>query len=402
MMYKQKKISVVVPVYNQKENYLDECVSSICNQTYKNLEIILVDDGSAISYSKMCDAYCLKDNRIKVIHKENGGTASARRVGVQAASGDYISFIDSDDWIDPDLYDKVTALLDENEADMVSYGYYRNYENGMCTRVSNYNKILYCERKNFEKEIFPYFIKENDFFKTELPYIGWCYLYKVDLAHVVAQGINDEIKTNDDYLFLLIALLNAKSVCCSPYVGYHYRCNVDSKLHILKNVRESDFRTYKAADDAISESCYDEYTKGILRKKNILKSYHALMIKDYSVLMNDKNDFLFPYTKVKKGSKIFIYGAGMFGKQIYNVVKGSAEYEVIGMADKSWKLYREQGLDVIAPEDILSLDYDYIIIAIIYADIKNQVKKHLMELGISEDKIAEADLSVLDEEHLPF
>ncbi len=401
MSYKQKKISVIVPVYNQKKSYLDECISSICNQTYKNLEIILVDDGSTASCSKICDDYCLKDNRIRVIHKENGGTASARRVGVQEASGDYVAFVDSDDWIDSDLYDKV-AVIAKNEADMVSYGYYRNYEDGTFMKVSNNKEILYCERKDFEKEIFPRFIKENDFFETELPHVGWCYLYKIDLARITVQKISDEIKTNDDYLLLLIALLYAKSICFSPYAGYHYRCNLNSKLHILKDIAELDFRTYKAADNAVRESDYDEHSKSILKKKNILDFYHTLMFKDYSILVNDKIDFLFPYTKVKKGSKILIYGVGKYGKQVYRVVENSTDYEVVGMADKNWKLYKEKGLDVIAPEDILSLNYDYIIIAIIYANIKNQVKKYLLELGIDADKIAEIDLNVLDEEHLPF
>lgn len=402
MSSKQIQISVIVPVYNQKENYLDECILSICNQTYKNVEIILVDDGSAAVCSKICDEYCLKDSRIKVIHKENGGTASARKAGIQAASGDYVSFVDSDDWIDPDLYDKVAAVLAENEADIVSYGYYRNYENGTSMKVINHHKKLYCERKDFEKEVFPYFIRTNDLFDTDLPITICCYLYKVDLACVVAQKISDEIKTSEDYLFALTALLNAKSFCFSPYIGYHYRCNVNSKTHNLKSIKELEARTYKAADNAINDSCYDEYNKKILKKKNLLMTYDALMLRDYSLLVSDETDFLFPYTKVKRDSKILIYGAGKFGKQIYSIVKNSTNYEVVGRADKNWKLYEKQGVDVIAPEDILDLDYDYIIIAITYANIRNQAKKYLMELGISEDKIAEIDLGVLDEGHLPF
>lgn len=402
MSSKQMRISVIVPVYNQKENYLDECVSSICNQTYKNLEIILVDDGSMASCSKLCDAYCLKDGRIKVIHKENRGTASARKAGIQVASGDYVSFVDSDDWIEPDLYGKVTAMLAENEADIVSYGYYRNYENGMSMKVSNHHKKLYFERKDFGKEVFPYFIKTNDFFDTDLPIAIWCYLYKVDLAYAVAQKISDEIKTSEDYLFTLTALLYAKSFYFSPYVGYHYRCNVNSKTHKLKGIKELEARTYKAADNVINDSCCDEYNKKILKRKNLLMTYDALMLRDYSLLVSDKIDFLFPYTKVKRDSKILIYGVGKFGKQVYSIVKNNMNYEVVGITDKNWNLYKKQGLDVIAPEDILDLDYDYIIIAITYANIKNQAKKYLLELGISADKIAEIDLSVLDEEHLPF
>ena len=98
-MQNEPLISVIVPVY-KAEQYLDRCVQSIVDQTYKNLEIILVDDGSPDNCPAMCDAWAEKDSRVRVIHKENGGVASARNVGLDNAVGQYISFVDSDDWID--------------------------------------------------------------------------------------------------------------------------------------------------------------------------------------------------------------------------------------------------------------------------------------------------------------
>ena len=92
------KVSVIVPVYNV-EKYLDECVNSIINQSYSNLEIILVDDGSSDTSGQKCDTYKAVDNRIKVIHKKNGGLSDARNVGIEIATGEYISFIDSDDYV---------------------------------------------------------------------------------------------------------------------------------------------------------------------------------------------------------------------------------------------------------------------------------------------------------------
>ena len=99
-------ISVIVPIYNV-EKYLDRCVDSIINQTYKNLEIILVDDGSPDNCPQMCDDYAKKDSRIKVVHKENGGLSDARNVGMEVATGEYVSFIDSDDYISLDCYETV-------------------------------------------------------------------------------------------------------------------------------------------------------------------------------------------------------------------------------------------------------------------------------------------------------
>ena len=103
-------ISVIVPCYNV-EKYLKRCMDSILRQTYRNLEIILVDDGSTDRTGKMCDKYALKDNRIKVVHKENGGLSTARNTGIEYSTGEYISFCDSDDWIELDTYEYLMELL---------------------------------------------------------------------------------------------------------------------------------------------------------------------------------------------------------------------------------------------------------------------------------------------------
>lgn len=112
------KISVIVPVYNV-EDYLEECINSILGQTYKNLEIILVDDGSTDNSSKICDIYEKKDKRIKVIHKENGGLSSARNEGLKYRTGEYISFVDSDDFIDKTMYEKLYSAIKKYDADVV-------------------------------------------------------------------------------------------------------------------------------------------------------------------------------------------------------------------------------------------------------------------------------------------
>lgn len=113
----KKLISVIVPVYNV-EYYLDKCISSICKQTYTNLEIILVDDGSTDSSSVLCDKWEHKDNRIKVIHKENGGLSSARNAGIEIAKGEYVGFVDSDDFVDSNMYKCLLNNAIDNNADI--------------------------------------------------------------------------------------------------------------------------------------------------------------------------------------------------------------------------------------------------------------------------------------------
>lgn len=393
------KISVIVPIYNEVE-YLDECISSICRQTYGNLEIILVDDGSSSPCREMCDAYPQKDKRIRVIHKENGGSLSARRRGIEEADGQYVSFVDSDDWIEPDLYEKVAAAISSGMPDMITYSnYFRNYSDRHFMKVYDKSRTGFWTCDEFESKVFPYFIKTDDFFATELPQVMITYLFKTEFARVTLSKVDDKIKTAEDYVFLMAALLSAKSLAAISYSGYHYRSNINSKSHTMKNITELLCPVYQAVDDMIS-GC--DYNKETLRQKNRLVIYDVLMLKDYKELKKRELEFLFPYSKIKRGSRILIYGAGKLGKQIYHAVREDADYEVVGLADKNYSEYRKQGADVVAPEAALSLAYDYLIIAISYASIKNQVKKELLEMGVCADKIAEVDLRVLDEGHLPF
>jgi glycosyltransferase involved in cell wall biosynthesis len=110
------KISVIVPVYNM-ENYLQKCLSSIATQTHKDLEIILINDGSTDGSSKICDDYAAKEERIKVIHKSNGGVASARNAGLKICTGEYIAFVDSDDWIEPTMYSELLDVCLKHDCD---------------------------------------------------------------------------------------------------------------------------------------------------------------------------------------------------------------------------------------------------------------------------------------------
>ena len=122
-MNREAGISVIVPVYNV-EDYLARCVDSILAQTYSNLEVILVDDGAKDSSGAICDAYGARDSRVKVIHKENGGLSSARNAGLEAAAGEYISFVDSDDWIEPDAYSHLMDVMEKYGAKLVCGGRY--------------------------------------------------------------------------------------------------------------------------------------------------------------------------------------------------------------------------------------------------------------------------------------
>lgn len=134
-------ISVIIPVYNV-EQYLEKCIDSIINQTYKNLEIILVDDGSIDNSGNLCDLLAKKDSRIVVYHKENGGLSSARNFGIDKANGEFIGFIDSDDYIDNDMYETLYNLIKQNKSDVSMCGLYNIYANRKDSQVKEVKKYL--------------------------------------------------------------------------------------------------------------------------------------------------------------------------------------------------------------------------------------------------------------------
>ncbi len=133
-MVSEPLISVIVPVYNA-EQYLERCVNSILDQTYKNLEIFLVDDGSPDRSGDMCDEFAQKDNRIKVIHKENGGQSTARNAALDVMTGAYVGFVDSDDWIEPDMFERLMLLVQEHDAQIAVCGVQCDWNDG---------KTIYC------------------------------------------------------------------------------------------------------------------------------------------------------------------------------------------------------------------------------------------------------------------
>lgn len=143
-------ISIIIPVYNVEE-YLDKCVESIVNQTYENLEIILVDDGSPDNCPAMCDEWAMKDSRIKVIHKTNGGLSDARNCGIDVSTGDYIYFIDSDDYISVDAIEKLYNVLSDNNCD-IAFGRYVEVIDGIEKKAEYSDKTyIYSQDEFWEK-----------------------------------------------------------------------------------------------------------------------------------------------------------------------------------------------------------------------------------------------------------
>ncbi|MCH4021322.1 MAG: glycosyltransferase [Erysipelotrichaceae bacterium] len=159
-------ISVIIPVYKVEE-YLEDCIRSVIQQTYNNLEIILVDDGSPDRCPQICDSWAKKDSRVSVIHKENGGLSDARNAGLDHCHGDYIAFVDSDDWIKPQMFERMLHVIQSEDADICACGIENHYDDG---HISSWK--IPSLKGNKEK------IYENLYHDTKYPVAAWNKLYK--------------------------------------------------------------------------------------------------------------------------------------------------------------------------------------------------------------------------------
>lgn len=143
------KLSIIVPVYNV-ENYLNRCIDSILSQHFTDFELILINDGSIDNSKNICDNYAIKDQRVKVIHKENGGQSTARNIGLEMATGSYVGFVDSDDWITANMYEHLLEIIEETQSDVASIQLFSTNEQVQIPEVKIEMKII--EDKEIERD----------------------------------------------------------------------------------------------------------------------------------------------------------------------------------------------------------------------------------------------------------
>lgn len=198
-------ISIVVPIY-KVEKYLNRCIDSILNQTINNFELILVNDGSTDGCGKICDEYSRKDNRIKVIHKENGGLSDARNTGIKAAKGKYIGFIDSDDYIEADMYEILYNDIQSNNADISVCGYYTDYLNANIRNYINNEKFI------LNKE-------EALGMIDKISPGAWNKLYKREIFEDIEYPVG---KLNEDVFIIINILEKCNKIVFDTRPKYHY------------------------------------------------------------------------------------------------------------------------------------------------------------------------------------
>ena len=277
MSQEKALISLIIPVY-KVEKYLEKCIQSVINQTYENLQIILVDDGSPDNCGKICDEYAKKDHRIEVIHKSNGGLSDARNKGLEIAKGEYIGFVDSDDYIEADMYEVLYNLLKQYNADVSICNFYtvsqgkisiKNADNG----INEYNRIEILKEILLDKNIQSY---------------AWNKLYKKELFDEIKYPIG---KKYEDIGTTFYLLEKCNKVVVTGKSEYYYINRQDS---IVNNVTETTITDYI---ELIMQR-YDYIEENIKELSSYNKDYLKRILKTAEKDINSLNE-VGDYTKKK-------------------------------------------------------------------------------------------------------
>lgn len=241
------KVTVVIPVYNM-EKYLERCMESVLGQTLTDIEVILVDDGSRDSSGQMCDDYAGRDGRVRVIHKENGGLTSAWKAGSQAARGSYIGYVDSDDYIEKDMYERMYERATATQADIVCCGLRHLYEDDPdrnWTEQMGFSKDS-LTKEDLNGEVYPALINDGSFLGRGLMPNRVTKLVRTELVLKNLAQCDDRVSIGEDYQFSLCMFLDADRVeIIRDYYPYIYYMNNASmtmkhdssypeKIHIMR------------------------------------------------------------------------------------------------------------------------------------------------------------------------
>jgi len=276
-----EKVSIVVPVYNTKKEYLEKCVDSIVSQTYSNIEVIIIDDGSKEQVAQLCDEFSEKYSMIKVIHKQNEGVSVARNTGIKAANGKWIIFVDSDDWIDNN---SVQTFVDN--ANMSEIVIAMDYEDDI-KQNRNYDKVTFIN--NNSVQMIESLFVEKAKFKT----IGaiWGKMYSREFLLKNEIEFEKGVKMGEDYLFNYEAFIKAEKVVFIPYYLYHYRSDNNEEAVTKtfdKNLCEKYdilFRRFESKHgNTLKNKFKEQYNSFIIRqleyifRKNIYNSENLLSV----------------------------------------------------------------------------------------------------------------------------
>jgi len=390
-----KLVSVIVPIYNV-DLYLAQCIESIINQTLKQIEVILVDDGSTDRSGLICDYYANNDTRIKVIHKANGGLVNARKTGLHAATSGYIVYIDGDDWIELDALERMYNRIVSVNSEIVKYGHFENTGQIQKLVLNRIISGLYCKDELVEC-VYPRLIAGEDFYEWQV-FPSLCdMIIKRELLEKEQYKVDDDITIGEDASCTFPCMLLAERVFFSDESFYHYRQYGNSMIKSLPS-RELLRRQYAILHTYVSKRLFE------LREIYDLTEQwmdHIIfsMIPRASILFDgiETKDYVFPFRNIIPNSRVILYCAGTYGQLLYKYLVESKCCEVVLWCDRNYVELKKQGFDVSSPDIIRTKEFDSIIVASMFASDRKEIVSFLkkeyshIEIGVIDPDFVRSD-----------
>lgn len=391
-----KKVSVIIPIYNAAQ-YLHKCLKSIISQTYKNLDIILIDDGSSDDSYDIAKEYQEKDSRIRLFTQTNIGLIATRKRGIELAEGEIIGFVDSDDWIEPIMYERLVQCMEKSKCDLVSSGIYRDYADG--SRKEWYDLYPEGVYVNLESAIYPSML--HDFKRNEMGLKCTLVnkLYRRQMLQDIYREIDTRVFYGEDALTIYPYCLRCKRIYILNEAYYHYYIRNNSMCRAAnEKLTINTYYLYNGLRDAFMESnCANSLLKQLKHYLFQLESHTLKVLYNVDTLAYAKWDF----SKYKDifGKRIVIYGAGACGQALYQeLVSLGYKENVVAWVDKNPEGKTEQCMyEITAIKEIVDKKFDYLIIAIKSQNIAIEVMKELTkDYAVEEDKVVWRETSYRD------
>lgn len=364
-------ISVVVPVYNA-EQYLQRCIESVINQTYKNLELILVNDGSTDNSESICKEYAKLDERIAYIFQENKGVDSARKMGIKCAQGEYVSFVDADDYIEHSFYQSIMEKTEGKNADVILFNILEESDNDSKI-IRNAIPEGFYTYEAMNEIVFPIMMSNGTFFNFGIIPTVYSKLFKTDFLEKTTIYTNDCVSFGEDAAFVFQALIHAKQIEVVDQAFYHYVKKKSDSLSWKQQSEESII-----ALQGLLESGFADAGKLDIMEKQLHEYMTFVRLLKVPGTVPGVEAFF-----SQSDIRIALYGAGGFGQAIFH------EYhdQISLWVDRDYGKYDFLDGEVVSIDALLekSDHYDVIYIAIINESLCEQIKTDLVKKGIDKE-----------------
>lgn len=385
------KISVIIPVYNSAE-YLAECLDSVINQTYQDMEIILVDDGSTDSSLDICRGYAKKDERISVFHQENQGAVRARKMGVKKAIGDYITFVDSDDWIAPCFLRMLYQLAERYQADMAASGCMMELGRQSIPKINQF-EARYYDKETLKDKVYPamLYFEDNSLYRFGILQYLWGKLYRREFIEPCIWNLDEGIYDGEDVACVFDACLRASSIVIDNQSYYHYRIREDS---ICTSKRDEKYFVNAVRLYRYMEQVFRDSGEGLIMLPQ-LKHFIAYFMnngmksafgcgyeKSYSYFV-----WTIPELPKDDNTKIALFGAGNVGQAYCRQLLQRENIDIAIIVDNHAYGSKIEGMDVKRPEALFGSRWDYVLVAVKKEKQAVEIIEWLKEKGISEGRI---------------